>query len=456
MWGKEHITDTIFHLLALLSRIVIALLIVLLLAACGGGRPVVKKVVLAKALDADYRPIDPTTEFSPTDTFYCSVKVSNLKPGSRVTVRWYQDDQLLDEYTLADLEGSQYLGFWYEPWSRWPAGDYRVEIYLNDELARSLDFTVVEPEPTTEPTIGPIVFARGEHNGRPVGVTDSFPLGTKEVYAFFDYTGMTDGIPWRWVWSRSSEEVYSQEDTWQGGKEGNWWVKLSEPEPLPPDQYSLHIYVDGVLQQSGDFVIEVIEGKKIEATATATPVLREGYFSDDFSDPTSGWTTHKEEETITEYSNGVYRISVLEEHWVAWGRARRRIANGVFTVAATPVEGPLDNGYGIVFRYQDGDNFYAFEVSADGYYLLGKYVDDEWINLVDWTKSAAIKQGIGSTNYLKVVADGPEISCYVNDQFLVTVVDESFHEGDCGVLAEAYDEGGVVVEFDDFQVEPVR
>jgi len=55
-----------------------------------------------------------------------------------------------------------------------------------------------------------------------------------------------------------------------------------------------------------------------------------------------------------------------------------------------------------------------------------------------------------------VVADGPEISCYVNDQFLVTVVDESFHEGDCGVLAEAYDEGGVVVEFDDFQVEPVR
>lgn len=105
--------------------------------------PSVDAVVTARRLDEWQKPAEATETFEPTDIFYCSVQVSNLQPGTNVTARWLHGDELVHEYTVAaEQGGSGYIGFNAARPGDWPAGDYRLEIYLGDQLTETVNFTV--------------------------------------------------------------------------------------------------------------------------------------------------------------------------------------------------------------------------------------------------------------------------------------------------------------------------
>jgi hypothetical protein len=115
------------------------------LSACDviGGASI-DDIVLTTGLNADFCPLDEVTSFSPESTFYCSLKVSNLRPGSTVSSRWYYAEQFIDE---VDYEvrtgGSGCVGFELSSPDPWPRGRYRVEIYLNGRLEREAAFVAV-------------------------------------------------------------------------------------------------------------------------------------------------------------------------------------------------------------------------------------------------------------------------------------------------------------------------
>lgn len=127
--------------------------------------PSVDEVVMARRLDEGQKPIEATEAFAPTNVFYCSVRVSNLRPGSQVTARWFYGAEPVHEYTITlEQPGSGYLGFNAAREDNWPPGDdYRVEIYLDGQLVKTIDFTVAgapvaEVAPTTAeetPRTGP-------------------------------------------------------------------------------------------------------------------------------------------------------------------------------------------------------------------------------------------------------------------------------------------------------------
>ncbi len=107
--------------------------------------PSLDEVVTARRLDEWQKPTEATETFAPTDVFYCSVRASNLEAGSQVTARWFYGDELVHEYTIAvEQGGSGYLGFNAARDDHWLPGDYRVEIYLGDQLVETVDFTVEE------------------------------------------------------------------------------------------------------------------------------------------------------------------------------------------------------------------------------------------------------------------------------------------------------------------------
>jgi hypothetical protein len=122
-------------------------------------------------------------------------------------------------------------------------------------------------------------------------------------------------------------------------------------------------------------------------------------------------------------------------------------------VEARHVEGPLDNNFGILVRYQeDSDDFIWFQVSSDGYYSVDMRQGGEWITLVPWEQSEAIRQGQGVTNFLAVEATGNQFSFYANDVFLVDLVADSSLLGNIGLAAGAFEEAGVVIHFDNVKV----
>lgn len=117
----------------------------LLLCACSvaSGGSSIDDVVLTTTLDSDYCPLDEVTTFSANSPIYCSVQVTNLRPGSTVTSRWYYGPQFIQEISYrVEAGGHGCVGFELTSPNQWPRGGYRVEIYLDGKMERTATFAV--------------------------------------------------------------------------------------------------------------------------------------------------------------------------------------------------------------------------------------------------------------------------------------------------------------------------
>jgi hypothetical protein len=177
-------------------------------------------------------------------------------------------------------------------------------------------------------------------------------------------------------------------------------------------------------------------------------------WTDDFSDPTSGWQAESDASAEVEYYDGVMRIFVKVSNSLAWASfTAREFSDFHLAVEATQVAGPDDNEYGVLLRMQDPDHFYRFSVSGDGYYQVSKYDAGEWTLLsAKWPSSEAIQLG-ATTNLLEVVCQGPAMRFLVNGTQLTQVEDGSYSRGGIGLYAGSFFEPGVEVHFDNLRVE---
>ena len=175
-------------------------------------------------------------------------------------------------------------------------------------------------------------------------------------------------------------------------------------------------------------------------------------WSDDFSDPASGWQAESDASAEVGYYEGVMRLLVKVPNRIAWASAGREFSDFHLAVEATQVAGPDDNEYGILVRVRDADHFYRFSISGDGYYQVSKYDGEEWVVLSgDWTPSDAIQMGV-ATNLLEVVCQGTTMTFLANGVTLTQVEDRSYPRGDVGLYAGSFFEPGVEVHFDDLIV----
>lgn len=168
-----------------------------------------------------------------------------------------------------------------------------------------------------------------------------------------------------------------------------------------------------------------------------------------------------------------YPFSVAKQHWGDFD----------LTVQATPVDGPEDNGYGVIFRLQnrgnispDDDYFYMFLISSDGYYQVTRSLNGQQKIISNWIPSDLIRQGIGATNQVRVTAVGDQFRFYINGepvqlclpnnpdgistylgecidgQMTDVLTDSTIPSGQLGVVIQSLDEPGVVVDFDNVVV----
>ncbi len=188
-----------------------------------------------------------------------------------------------------------------------------------------------------------------------------------------------------------------------------------------------------------------------------TPTLsgKELFYKENFENPSSGWEADSDTDGWLGYVDGEYAIQVDTPNLVIWGSSATApdLANFEAEVDARASDGPLDNSFGLVVRYRDNPtkSLYLFRISSDGYYQVVKLDNNMLSPLTDWNPSDAILQGLGVTNHLRVVCDGPNMSFYVNGTHLVDVTDDSFPVGRLGLAVGSYDEGGVLVYFDNLK-----
>jgi eukaryotic-like serine/threonine-protein kinase len=144
-------------------------------------------------------------------------------------------------------------------------------------------------------------------------------------------------------------------------------------------------------------------------------------------------------------------IEVFKTDSFFWTNPGKEFSDFVFEIDGTKQAGPDNNGYGVILRYVDQNNFYRFDISSDGYYGFGYYKGDNWTSLIDWTESSAINQG-DATNTITVLCKGSKFTFFINGEKLTDFTDTTFSAGDIGLWAGAVEESGVKIAFDQLSV----
>ena len=104
----------------------------------------VSHVELGKNVDADKRVTDQSHEFKPEDTIYATVLTNGAAPNAEIKARWMTEDgQVVEETTQTIVpKGNDATEFHISKPDGWPAGKYKVEIFLNGQPAGTEEFEV--------------------------------------------------------------------------------------------------------------------------------------------------------------------------------------------------------------------------------------------------------------------------------------------------------------------------
>jgi len=179
-------------------------------------------------------------------------------------------------------------------------------------------------------------------------------------------------------------------------------------------------------------------------------------FHDDFSNPSSGWDQTTVSDGSTDYANGGYRILVNTTSLVIWANPGQTLQNDVrIEVDATKSAGPDGNGFGIICRYTDQDNFYKLIVTSDGYAGISKVTSSDVIVISSPDGKLHTVNNINkgtASNHIRADCIGSTLTLYVNGNQVATATDSSLTGGDTGLFAQTYDTGGVDILFHDFNV----
>lgn len=176
-----------------------------------------------------------------------------------------------------------------------------------------------------------------------------------------------------------------------------------------------------------------------------TVLLREN-----FNQPASSVVSSTEDEIARyDFVDGAYVIELKEPERIAWA-----MAGGPYDAVRISVESyvsPSDPvaAVGLIFNYQDDDNFYLFSVANDGFYALEVLEGDEWFTLIDWTPSELIDE---ARNNLGVITEGDQIMLYVNDTLLEETRDGTFVGGEAGLALTSFDVAPARVSFDNLLI----
>ena len=166
------------------------------------------------------------------------------------------------------------------------------------------------------------------------------------------------------------------------------------------------------------------ESKTPAAAATATPsiaplVLAKVQHQDRLTAADPGWGKLDANWTV---ADGKLRVTPLLNSSAVLINHGRGFTDAEISGEIMMFKGEdLDQLGGLIFWAKDYNDCYAFVISADGKFALGRKLIGRWINPIAKTGNPAIKTGIGQTNKLRVRTDGNQLTASINNIQVATL-----------------------------------
>lgn len=172
--------------------------------------------------------------------------------------------------------------------------------------------------------------------------------------------------------------------------------------------------------------------------------------SDEFNDNSNNWSLGTFTAGAADIVNGKLEISLDTPNYLVWSDLPDSYES-LIMVATVDVAMPAGDGdFGFICGLHDAENFTGMEISEDGYYIIYKYVNDEYFTLVDWGYSEVVAAGGPFT--LAGYCGPDRLALAVNDTLLAETSDPDYVAGQVGLVVGTYENPALIVDFDDFTI----
>ncbi len=118
--------------------------------------------------------------------------------------------------------------------------------------------------------------------------------------------------------------------------------------------------------------------------------------TENFENNTLQWPIQDDDYVKIELTDGYYSIEhkIDESGWTIYYPVQIDSARD-FTIQTVIRHdtGRNDAGYGLLWDMIDGSNYYAFDITDNGYYRIAQCIDGEWTDLTPWTICEHIYKG---------------------------------------------------------------
>ena len=171
-------------------------------------------------------------------------------------------------------------------------------------------------------------------------------------------------------------------------------------------------------------------------------------YQDDFSDETTGWEVINNAYELKGYSTDGYMISIKTANSRTISTTGMSFSDSINDVEVQKITGARDAQFGLVCRYQDKFNFYAFVISSDGYAGIVRLLngDIELLGSNQYIRVEGILLDDGINNITASCVDD-DLRLIVNGETIVSTQDTSFRNGPNGFLVETFEEKNATVVF---------
>jgi WD40 repeat protein len=107
---------------------------------------------------------------------------------------------------------------------------------------------------------------------------------------------------------------------------------------------------------------------------------------------------------------------------------------------------------GLVFWSKGYGDGYLFLISADGQFAIGRWFNNGWLPSTGWQDSAAINNGVGQINKLRVVTKEGQATAYINGQQVAVISGDSPRGGFIGLYGESAEKSENTWQFSNLEV----
>lgn len=240
------------------------------LPTVSGATTTVKVVdpVMCREVDNEARPVKPTTRFEPSWPFFCSLRATGLKKGSKLVGVWQSPSGKSSKREIvSDRRGDYYVYFSLSPRGEgsWEAGRYSLAIIADGVLQQTVQFEVVggpaasastAPQSDAQSHVEEAVTCPSvDSRHRPLNPTTTFATSVKAVIVAVHVRDVKQGRRVSTRWFYDGKQV--KEIPIEVPRDGSGWLsfRLTNSRSWPVGAYKIEVYYDGTFARTTEFAV---------------------------------------------------------------------------------------------------------------------------------------------------------------------------------------------------------